>query len=141
MLSTHRVSRRSAMVVPPAGPAFLVDAPVAVGPEVLAAALDAAAEGTVLLDERDHCLYANPAACTILGVPAHTLLGRPSPFTGGEATIRPRWSIRRSGAGSPRERELEHSSRAVTSTDGRHLTVVTFRDVTDIRTQRRRFTA
>jgi PAS domain S-box-containing protein len=129
------------MAVPPAGPASVADATGIAGPEVLAAALDAAAEGTALLDERGRCIYVNPAGCAILGVPVDALLGRPSPFTDGAATTRQRRTIRWTTAGATRQRELEHSSRAVTSTDGRQLAVVTFRDVTDVRVQRRRFTA
>lgn len=114
---------------------------MAAGPEVLAAALDAVAEGTVLLDERGRCVYVNPAACAILGMPAASLLGLPSPFAVDDAPVRPRRSIRWTAPGVARERELEHRSRTVTTAGGGRLTVVTFRDVTDARVQRRRFTA
>jgi PAS domain-containing protein len=68
------------MAVSPAASASPANAPSpAVGPEVLAAALAASADGTALLDEDGRCVYVNPAACAILGVPADALLGWLSP--------------------------------------------------------------
>ena len=96
--AAHRVARRSAagtadrssspgcrsrggpMAVPPAVSDVCAGA-AAVGPAVLAAALDASAEATALLDPQGRCVYVNPAACAVLGTPADTLLGRPFPVT------------------------------------------------------------
>lgn len=132
------------MSVPPARPAFPADPTVAAGPEVLAAALSASAEATALLDERGRCLYVNPAACAVLGVPADGLLTQPWPFTGDGHTapvLGDRRLIRWAAPDSVRECELEYRSRAVTTADGRRLAVVTFRDISEVRVQRRRFTA
>jgi PAS domain S-box-containing protein len=131
------------MAVPPTGSDLGAGVGTAVAPDVLAAALDASAAATVLLDEHGRCLYVNPAACTVLGSTADALLGRPPPFMGamdGEADL-PRRPIRWAAPGSPRERYLEHRASTVVAADGRRLTVVTFRDVTDVRVQRQRFTA
>jgi PAS domain S-box-containing protein len=113
-----------------------------VGDEVLAAALTASTDGIALVDETGRCVHVNPAGSAILGVPAESLVGRPSPFPdptprepGGSRQLMC-WAI----PGSPRERELEHRARPAVAA-GRPLTVVTFRDVTDVRMQRRRFTA
>jgi PAS domain-containing protein len=73
------------MAVRPARATAPADSTPAVGPEVLAAALSASPEATVLLDEQGHCVFANPAACAVLGVPADDLLGRPLPFADGDA--------------------------------------------------------
>jgi PAS domain S-box-containing protein len=130
------------MAVPAVEPAG-AHALSAIGPEVLAAALDASAEATVLLDEDGCCVYVNPAACAVLGVAADDLLRRPSPFVDGDATaamLGRRRSTRWTPPGSTSGRELEHRRRTVT-TDIQRLTVVTFRDVTDARMERRRFTA
>ena len=123
------------MAVRPADVTAPADRTPAVGPEVLAAALSASPEATALLDEQGRCVYVNAAACAVLGVPADDLHGRPLPFAdGGPAPAGPR------GPG-PRDRELEQRRRPFTTDDGRPLTVLTFRDVTDVRVQRRRFTA
>jgi signal transduction histidine kinase len=120
-----------------------VTAPVDIDAEVLAAALSASPEATALLDEQGRCVYANPAACAVLGLPSAQLHGRPLPFAGGgevPATGRPagtRWRP----PGASRDRELEQRRRPVSAGAGRALTVLTFRDVTDVRLQRRRFTA
>jgi PAS domain S-box-containing protein len=115
------------------------------GPEVLAAALEASADGVALLDEQGHCLFVNPAACDLLGAASADLLGRPGPFVDSDdapsGTARPRRVVRWRAPGSLRERELEYQRRAVPGVDGRRLTVVTFRDATDVRIQQRRFTA
>jgi PAS domain S-box-containing protein len=130
------------MGVRPAAPAASVD--VAPAPEVLAAALAASADGTALLDENGRCAYVNAAACTLLGMDASELLGRPLPFDvdGDEAPCRERRrSVRWRPPDSPREHELELRSRPLHAGQGVGLTVVTFRDVTDARVQQRRFTA
>ena len=134
------------MAVPPAGPDVCADVPAdaatAVGPDVLAAALDASAEATALLDAQGCCVYVNPAACTVLGTPADALLGRPFPVAAAtEDDGGPRRSTRWAPPGSARERYLEHHGRPVAAADGRRWTVVTVRDVTDVRVQRQRFTA
>jgi PAS domain S-box-containing protein len=134
------------MEVPPATVSPGHAAASRVGPDVLAAALDASADGTALLDERGRCLFVNPAGCTLLGAPSADLLGRPSPFAepaeGGPAeTSRPRRVVRWKVPGTPREQDLEYQQRAVRDVAGRRLTVVTFRDVTEVRLQQRRFTA
>jgi len=116
------------MAVSPTAPT----SPVPVGADVLVAALDVAADATALLDEQGRYLYVNAAACTLLGAPADALVGHPSPFPAtGDAGDRP-------AAGA---RELEHRERVLDLPDGRRLTVVSLRDVTDVRVQRRRFTA
>ena len=77
------------MAVPPTGPGVCGDAMVA-GPELLAAALDAAAEAIALLDADGRCVHLNPAACTVLETPADALLGRPCPFpAAGDERARP----------------------------------------------------
>ena len=132
------------MSVPPAAPPSPRGTAVRVGPDVLASALAASADGTALLDDEGTCVYVNPAACTLLGVPPDALVGRPSPFAtadAGQDGGRMRRSVRWAVPASPRERELEYHGRPVATADGRRLTVVTFRDVTDNRVQRRRFTA
>jgi signal transduction histidine kinase len=130
------------MAVRPARATAPADSTPAVGPEVLAAALSASPEATVLLDEQGHCVFANPAACAVLGVPADDLLGRPLPFADGDAApAGRRGPTRWRPPGAPREREIEQRRRPVPAGDGRPLTVLTFRDVTDVRVQRRRFTA
>jgi len=116
----------------------------AVGPDVLAAAVDASPDGVALLDEQGRCVYVNAAGCALLGAPSAELVGRPAPFPlpDDDSAGRPcprrllRWAV----PGSPRERELEHRARVVHDR-GRRLVAVTFRDVTDVRVQRRRFTA
>ena len=115
-----------------------------VGPDVLAAAVDASPDGVALLDEQGRCVYVNAAGCALLGAPSAELVGRPAPFPlpDDDSAGRPcprrllRWAV----PGSPRERELEHRARVVHDR-GRRLVAVTFRDVTDVRVQRRRFTA
>ena len=107
-----------------------------VGPDVLAAALTAATDGIALVDATGRCVHVNPAGCTILGVPADAVVGRASPFP---ATHGSRQVICWTVEGG-RERELEYRARPVVAA-GETLTVVTFRDVTDVRVQRRRFTA
>jgi PAS domain-containing protein len=83
------------MAVRPARVTAPADSTPAVGPEVLAAALSASPEATVLLDEQGRCVYVNPAACTVLGVPADDLHGRPLPFAdGGAAPAGPRGPTR-----------------------------------------------
>jgi PAS domain S-box-containing protein len=132
------------MAVPPTARRAADPAGV-VGPDILAAALAASPDGVALLDEQGRCLHVNAAGCALLGTPLADLLGRPAPFVEPDAPsagpIRPRRLLRWTVADSPRERELEHQSRAVHTADGRRLTAVTFRDVTDVRVQRRRFTA
>lgn len=128
------------MTVPASVPSCTPADAAGVGPDVLAAALAASADGIALVDATGCCLHVNPAACAILGEPAGAVVGRPSPFpvvanrAGGSRQLL-RWTV----AGS-RERELEYRARPVVAA-GRSLTVVTFRDVTDVRVQRRRFTA
>ena len=107
---------------------------------MLAAALSASPEATALLDEQGRCVYVNAAACAVLGVPADELHGRPLPFATAARHRGSRDSTWRP-PGAPRDRELEQRRRPVTTGDGRPLTVLTFRDVTDVRVQRRRFTA
>jgi signal transduction histidine kinase len=130
-----------AMLPAPASPG---GAATTAGPDVVAAALEAAADGVALLDEQGRCLFVNPAACDLLGAASADLLGRPGPFVDSDdapsGTARPRRVVRWA-PGSLRERELEYQRRAVLGVDGRGLTVVTFRDVTDVRLQQRRFTA
>ena len=131
------------MAMPPAVPAA-GDAAAAVGPDVLAAALAASAHGVALLDEQGRCVHVNPAGCALLGAPLADLLGQVAPFAGPDDAVgptRPRRLLRWTAPGSLRERELEHQEQVVRTADGRRLTVVTFRDVTDVRVQRRRFTA
>jgi PAS domain S-box-containing protein len=127
------------MALPPARPASLGDATAVVGLEVLAAALDACADGVALVDEQGRCVHVNPAGCALLGLPARDLVGRPAPF--GDLADEPRRPSRRTVLGVPRERELEYRGRELRTADGRLLRVVTFHDVTDVRLQRRRFTA
>jgi PAS domain S-box-containing protein len=129
------------MAMTPAVP-LIADAP-AVGPDVLAAALAASPDGVALLDEQRRCVYVNAAGCTLLGTPLAELVGRPAPFPEPDdgSAARPRRLLRWAVPGSPRERELEHNARTVHAHDGRRFTAVTFRDVTDIRMQRKRFTA
>jgi PAS domain S-box-containing protein len=128
------------MARPPAVPA----ATAAVGPDVLAAALDAAADGVALLDEQGRYVHVNPAGCALLGASLADLLGQRAPFAGPDdgsaGPARARRLLRWTVPESPRERELEHQARAVPTGDGL-LTAVTFRDVTEVRMQRRRFTA
>ena len=132
------------MAMPPA-PASPGAATAAVGPEVMAAALEACADGVVLLDEQGRCLFVNPAACDLLGAASADLMGRPGPFVDSDdapsGTARRRRVVRWRAPDSLRDRELEYQRRAVAGVDGRRLAVVTFRDVTDIRLQQRRFTA
>ena len=131
------------MSVRATGPMFQREAVPAIGPDLFAAVLAASAEATALLDERGNCIFVNPAACAVLGGPADGLLGRRAPFASGPdapALVGQQASIRWRPPGSPREREIEYRARSVTA-DGRQLTVVTFRDVTDLRAERRRFTA
>ena len=52
----------------------------AVGPDVLAAAVDASPDGVALLDEQGRCVYVNAAGCALLGAPSAELVGRPTPF-------------------------------------------------------------
>ena len=115
------------------------------GPEALAAALEASADGVALLDEQGRCRFVNPAACALLGMASTDLLGQPAPFVGPEdeasGTARPRRVVRWRAPGSLREQELEYQRRALPEVGGSRLTVVTFRDVTDVRLQQRRFTA
>jgi PAS domain S-box-containing protein len=129
------------MTVHPTGPGVGADGVPAVGPDVLAAALDASAEATILLDAQGCCIYVNPAACAVLGTSADAVLGRPSPFPADDEAVGARRSMRWTAPGSARERHLEHRGRAVSTADGRRLSVVTFQDVTDVRVQRQRFTA
>jgi PAS domain S-box-containing protein len=130
------------MALPPARPVSPGDATAEVGPDVLAAALDACTDGIVLVDEKRRCLHVNPAGCALLGARADELTGRPAPFDSrGNGPGPPRRLLRRRDPGSARERELEYQERQVRTADGRLLSAVTFRDVTDVRVQRRRFTA
>jgi signal transduction histidine kinase len=121
------------------------DAAAAVGPDVLAAALAASAHGVALLDEQGRCVHVNPAGCALLGASLTDLVGQVAPFAepagGAVGSSRSRRLLRWTAPGSLRERELEHQEQVVRTADGRPLTVVTFRDVTDVRVQRRRFTA
>jgi signal transduction histidine kinase len=130
------------MAMPPTVPTAA--AAVAIGPDTLAAALAGSAYGIALLDERGRCVHVNPAGCALLGAPLSDLLGRPAPFAtpddGSAEPARPRRLLRWTVPGSPREREFEHQACTVDTGDGR-FTVVTFRDVTEVRVQRRRFTA
>lgn len=132
------------MAMPPTA-RTAADAAAVVGPDILAAALAASPDGVALLDEQGLCLHVNATGCALLGTPLAGLLGRPAPFVEPDARstgpTRPRRLLRWTIPGSPRERELEHQSSAVHTADGRRLTAVTFRDVTDVRVQRRRFTA
>ena len=129
------------MSVPPAQPDVHPDT-VTVGPHVLAAALDAAAEAVAVLDGEGRCVHLNPAACAVLGVRPTDLLGKPCPFpTAMDDEASPPQSLCWSVPGSTRERHLELRRRTVRGPDGRRLTVVTLRDVTDVRVQRERFTA
>ena len=132
------------MAMPPTARAE-ADPAAVIGPDILAAALAASPDGVALLDEQGRCLHVNAAGCALLGTPLADLLGRPAPFVEPDAPsagpTRPRRLLRWTVPDSPRERELEHQSRAVHTADGRELTAVTFRDVTDVRVQRRRFTA
>jgi len=120
------------------------DVASAVGPDVLAAAVDASPDGVALLDEQGRCVYVNAAGCALLGAPSAELVGRPAPFPvpddGSAGRPSPRRLLRWAVPGSARERELEHRARVVQDR-GRRLIAVTFRDVTDVRVQRRRFTA
>ena len=119
-------------------------APPAVGPEVLAAALPPprrhrAARRAGPLRLRQSRRRARSSAC-----PPTTCWGDPLPFADGDAASGGHAHGDRPGGGHrapPRERELEQRRRPVTAGDGRPLTVLTFRDVTDVRVQRRRFTA
>ncbi len=123
------------MAMPPTVPPA-----AAVAPEVLAAALAASPDGVALLDEQGRCVYVNAAGCALLGTPLAALLGRPAPFPESTDGSRPRRLLRWADPGSPRERELEYQARTVDTPDG-PLTSVTFRDVSAVRMQRRRFTA
>ena len=107
-------------------------------PGVLAAALDASAEATVLLDAQGCCVYVNPAACAVLGTSADALLGRPSPFAADDDGGRGPAARYGGQLRDPRVNDTSSIAGAPSTTaDGRRLTVVTFRDVTDVRVQRR----
>ena len=134
------------MAVPPTDRDVCADpAEVAAGPGLLAAALDASAEATALLDAQGRCVYVNPAGVrrprdtgrrpARAAVPVRR---RDARTTTGDAPRRPPLGRLRARA---RERDLEHHGRPVTTADGRRLRSSTFRDVTDVRVQRRRFTA
>jgi PAS domain S-box-containing protein len=129
------------MAMPPAVRAT-TDAGAAVGADLLAAALAASPDGVALLDEQGRYVYVNAAGCALLGAPLAELTGRPAAFPGfDDGGPTSRRLLRCTVPGSPRERELEHQARTVHAHDGRRLTAVTFRDVTDVRMQRSRFTA
>lgn len=108
----------------------------------LANLLDALPDGIVLLDAGGRCLFTNPAACEILGVPRDELLGRDlrtavperdraslkenieaalsaQPARGTVVFVRP----------NGEKREVDYSMRLFV--DGRPLVVASFRDVTD----------
>ena len=90
------------MAVRPARVTTLGGSTPAVGPEVLAAALSASPAATALLDEQGRCVYANPAACAVLGVPAEELHGRPLPFEdGGAASAGSAWPDALAATGRP----------------------------------------
>jgi PAS domain S-box-containing protein len=138
------VARRNPVAMPPAVPTP-ARAVSEVGADVLAAALDASPDGVALMDDQGRCVHVNPAGCALLGTPPADLLGRLAPFAepddGGAGPTRPRRLLRWTVPGSLRERELEYQAREVRTPAGRSLTAVTFRDVTAVRVQRRRFTA
>jgi signal transduction histidine kinase len=126
------------MAVPGSASTCTAAGTTSVGPDVLAAALTASTDGIALVDATGRCVHVNPAGCEILGVPVDAIVGRPSPFpaahlAGSRQLIC--WTVE--GA---RERELEYRATPIAAA-GPTLTVVTFRDVTDVRVQRRRFTA
>jgi signal transduction histidine kinase len=129
------------MAMPPAARASPDDAAATIVPGVLAAALVGAPDGVALVDEQGRCVFVNPAGCALLGRPPEELVGREAPFAGPTGPTRAQRSVRWTVPGSPRERELEYRSGAVSGAGARRLTVVTFRDVTDVRVQHRRFTA
>ena len=67
----------------------------AVGPDVLAAAVDASPDGVALLDEQGRCVYVNAAGCALLGAPPAELVRTGGPMAG------PRRRLRRSAVPTP----------------------------------------
>ena len=119
--------------------------PPAVGPEVLAAALAASADGLALLDEQGRYVYVNPAGLRAPRRAADDLLGsravRGTPTVAAGADPRTAMAPVAAAGIAARARARVPERAVVRTADGRPLTVVTFRDVTDVRLQRRRFTA
>ena len=137
-------SRRSAMAVRPARAAAPRRPPPAVGPEVLAAALAASPEASRCSTSRAAASTSIPAGVRAPRRARATICwdGRAVRGPDGAAGRRARGDCsgggHRARCGSASSSSAGDRSR---TGDGRRLTVLTFRDVTDVRVQRRRFTA
>lgn len=117
------------------------------GPEALATLMAISQDGIAVLDEHRRYLLVNQHGCTILGIAADDAVGQPAfaQWTAGERghardesrhRTRCTATLRRHDANG--ERELAYGESSFTTTGGRMLSVVTFRDMTELRRQQRR---
>jgi GAF domain-containing protein len=114
--------------------------------EVLADWARVAIDGVAVLDTADRYLYVNPAGCRMLGSGLEQLRGRTAFFGGHLAPdskpaewTRPAW-VRWTPLDGQREVELEYRQRPWVIRD-QQVTLLTMRDVSDVRLQQRRIAA
>jgi signal transduction histidine kinase len=120
------------------GPAW---APRLLAPEAMSSVLSASPYGVAVVDDQGRFVYLNPAGARILATSPSAELLQPAPFAqaaaDGDAGVAALIRLRRSDGS---ERVIEYAWASFTA-DGRRLTAVTFRDVTDDRVQQQRLNA